>query len=140
MSADTTTTVHLAELDGRLHRPWREQAPANVEPGTCKGALPRTAAVAPPCVEPTDPWHYGKGGERHPFHVWEDASAHDGAYADVAPGTYYHERCANCGLYRTCHSRQRQPEGGLASYNEYYEWGTCPPFAETSGRNRDAES
>lgn len=123
-------TAHLAELDKRLHRAWRHRPTAN--------AMPRAAAARtePPCVEPDDPWEYRKLA-RHEAHEWIDTTHADGAYADVAPGSQYHERCGHCGVYRTHHSNQGQPDGGTASYYEYYPWGTAPPAGELTDRDID---
>lgn len=122
-------TPHLAKLDKRLHRPWTHQETAAAMPG-------RAARTEPPCIEPDDPWDISlQPLPRRAAHEWIDATHADGAYSDVAPGSQYHERCAHCGIYRTRHSQQGQPEGGTESYYEYYPWGTAPPAGQVSDRD-----
>ena len=126
----TATTVsvadHLAVLDRRMRgRPWRHVESASERPS-------RARCTEPPCIEPDDSFAYMTVRERkHPEHHWIDATYGDAVFADVAPGSQYHERCANCGIYRTRHSSQGQTDGGMASYYEYYEWGTAPPESQT---------
>ena len=140
MSATTAApplTEHLAALDRRLHRAWKHRRPANCLPGTAGSGLTRAALIEPPhCREPDPVWSSDPPATLHAGgHDWISADTSGGAFADVAPGTYYHERCAHCGIYRTRHSRQGQPEGGTDSYYEYYPWGTAPPAGEVIDRN-----
>ena len=128
-----TTTImpsraeHLADLDRRMcGRAWRHVETAAERPSTSR-------RTEPPCIEPLDRSTYAPA-VRHTEHAWIDVTACDGAYADVAPGSQYHERCALCGIYRTRHSNQGQPDGGIASYFAYHPWGTAPPAGQLTDR------
>ena len=136
MSAASTPTLsaHLAALDKRLHGAWTHRPAAHCRPGTEGSGLSKAALQEPACREPDDSWHYVQG-VLHEDHDWADADTSGGAFSDVAPGTYYHERCRNCGKYRTVHSRQGQPDDCPQSYTEYYPWGTAPPAGELVDRS-----